>query len=671
MAVNSTEDLDDPVMGNYLYSSTPSTDNTANIPLAYSDQPSNNKATRGAGPKQDLAFAGVSGLNIGDVLNPSLPSAYTMADVNVTPSGHVIEYNDTPGGERIRIKHTKGAGIDILPDGSIAVAVAGRHIITVRGDQTIVVMGNANYEFGGDLNFNVKGDFNLKCSNFNTMVNGNKTDTIIGSLRENISGNRGDIVNGNSSTTTLGSTTLTTLGSLTSITKGAATMAAQGKMQVLGGGALKMSAQGGIDITSTNINIGANSLTAIGNSGTIGGENIHLYGYNARLTKSVIAESMQADTLHGDLDGTAAFAQVANQANIAAALGGGGASIPPLTNTATNTSSTALPNGSIMTEYLTQSSKGIVNVTVDDVEIKKMMDRSQFNGGTSALPLSTTQVRSKLRDPANMANGEFTSNMVASGTLSPQFSQTSAPAVNRTVGKSPAPVRGVTPVGRGGNRESQGVFQPAPAVGSRQFVPGVNYFITSKSTITPGTLLADGVPLSTFIAGEGDRSTINHVTIAADRQQLARNLQLQAQVLQYVNRGPRSKFAEYTLKVIEGIYKPGPQETSTAGSLNELAAQGRCVVYELINNSTGKVDNTKTFELATSLKNVIQYDKLILDYDHFNPDGSINVQLIVVTPNLSDKYAASYKFDLETRYNNNVQSAELVEITTKPAGIPI
>ena len=320
-----------------------------------------------------------------------------------------------------------------------------------------------------------------------------------------------------------------------------------------------------------------------------------------------------------------------------------------------------------MTEYLTQSSKGIVNVTIDDVEIKKMMDRSQFNGGTSSLPLSTTQVRSKLRDPANMGNGEFTSNMVASGTLSPQFSQTSAPAVNRTVGKSPTPVRGSTPVGRGGNRESQGVFQPAPAVGNRQFVPAVKYFITSKSTINPGTLLADGVPLSTFTAGEGDRSNINHVTSTANRQQLARNLQLQAQILLYVNSGRRSKFADYTLKVIEGIYKPGPQETSTAGSLNELAAQGRSVVYELINNSTGKVNAAKTFELATSLKSIALYDKLILDYDHFNPDGSMNVQLIVVTPNVSEKYAASYKFELETRYNNNVQSAELVEVLGKPA----
>lgn len=646
-----------------------SVDPPANIPLAYSGRPNINKANIG-GPaaSHNLAFAGVSNVNAGSTLNPALPTDYTRTDANVTPSGHMIEYNDTPGGERIRFKHRSGAGIDMLPDGSIAIAVKGKHVLTVMDDATVVIMGNANYEFNGDLNFNVKGDFNLKCTNFNTEVAGNKTDNITGALRETIGTNRGETIKGNHSVTTLGSHTSTIVGNHSLVAKGTSNMAAQGKMQILGGGAMKVSAQGGFDLSSTNINIAGNSTTVIGNSGTMGGENVHLYGFNARLTESVFAKAMQADTFHGDLDGTAAFAQKADQANLAAALPGPSNTIPALTNTAVNGTSTALPNGTLMNQYLNVSSKGIINVTIDEKEIIKMIDRSQFNGGTSSGNLSTTQVRSRLRDEANLGNAEFCSNMVASGVLSPQYSQTAAPGIGRTVGRAPTPVRGSTPIGGGATDQSQRVFQPAAPATQRRFIPNLNYMIKSTTTVNPSTLLAKGVPLSMFISGEGDRANINHITDMNQRRQIARNLQVQAQILLYVNGSPRSQFVNTTLKVIEGIYKPGAAETVTPEGLNDLAMQGRCVVYELINNDTGKVDPALTFELATALKNIAMYDKLILDYDNYNPDGSMNVQLIVTSPQMSETYQGTFKYEIETRYNNKVQSAELVEITTAPSG---
>lgn len=664
----SDERFDDPYLGDDPVSQRSSVDPSANIPLAYSGRPTINKANIG-GPSSfhNLAYAGVSNVNTGNTLNPALPSDYTKTDANVTPSGHMIEYNDTPGGERIRFKHKSGAGIDMLPDGSIAIAVKGKHVLTVMEDATVVIMGNANYEFNGDLNFNVKGDFNLNCTNFNTNVLGNKTDNIAGALRETIGTNRGETIKGNHSVTTLGSFTSTVIGNSSNITKGASNIAAQGKMQILGGGAMKMSAQGGFDLSSTNINIAGNSTTVIGNSGTMGGENVHLYGFNARLTESVFATAMQATTFHGDLNGTAGYALKADQSNTSNAPGPFNI-IPPLTNTAVNGASTALPNGALMSQYLTVSSKGIVNVTIDDAEIIKMVDRSKFNGGTSSGNLTTTQVRSKLRDEANLGNAEFCSNMVASGVLSPQYSQTSAPGVGRTVGQAPAPIRGSTPVGAGPADQSQRVYQPAAPSTQRRFIPNLNYMITSTTNVTPSTLLAKGVPLSMFIGGEGDRSNINHITDMNQRRQIARNLQVQAQILLYVNGSPRSQFVNYTLKVIEGIYKPGAAETVTPEGLNDLAMQGRCVVYELINNDTGKTDSALTFELATALKSVALYDKLILDYDNYNPDGSINAQLIVTTPQMSETYQGSFKYEIETRYNNKVQSAELVEITTSPSG---
>ena len=41
---------------------------------------------------------------------------------HTTPAGHTIEYNDTPGSERIMIRHMNGDGVNIGPDGSIIIS---------------------------------------------------------------------------------------------------------------------------------------------------------------------------------------------------------------------------------------------------------------------------------------------------------------------------------------------------------------------------------------------------------------------------------------------------------------------------------------------------------------------------------------------------------------------
>ena len=91
-------------------------------------------------------------------------------------------------------------------------------------------------------------------------------------------------------------------------------------------------------------------------------------------------------------------------------------------------------------------------------------------------------------------------------------------------------------------------------------------------------------------------------------------------------------------------------------------SRGRAVVYELIYEN-GQVDNEKTFDLAIYLKNLLQFDKLILDYDIYNPDGSLNVQLILVMPEIIPPWTVTYQNEVETRFNNYVQSTnELMEI---------
>ena len=122
------------------------------------------------------------------------------------------------------------------------------------------------------------------------------------------------------------------------------------------------------------------------------------------------------------------------------------------------------------------------------------------------------------------------------------------------------------------------------------------------------------------------------------------------------------QFRDHRLVVVEGLYEKGPTETLKGGSLNDLASDGRVVVYELVGND-GKIDRSTSFDLAVFWKDNFDYDKIILDYDTFDPDGSLNTQIIVVMPNVPDTYRVSFKKDIETRFNNNIQSVnELVEL---------
>ena len=52
-----------------------------------------------------------------DVSAPS-PSMYPSNYAMETPSGHSFEIDDTPGHERILLKHHTGGGIEIQPSGS-------------------------------------------------------------------------------------------------------------------------------------------------------------------------------------------------------------------------------------------------------------------------------------------------------------------------------------------------------------------------------------------------------------------------------------------------------------------------------------------------------------------------------------------------------------------------
>ena len=648
------EEKDDELIGDEPGETSPGTfdDPSGSFPPKdYWYQSSLNKGWRGADNKQ-LGYFGADGQDL-KITSPELPTEATKNDINTTPSGHVIEFNDTPGGERILIKHKTGAGIDILPDGSIGISVGKSHIMTIKDDMTIVVSGNASYDFKGDVDFKVAGDFNVSALNMNVNLKGNLTETIKGNHRETVTKNKGTVVQENKSETIIGANSNTTLGNNTNITKGELKLVGEGVVSLHSGNILYMTGENSTDISSPSANIAANSLLLMGSTGTIGGEGVVMYGKGA-----TFGEGVTAPTFTGSLNGNALTATQAGRAGTAGFGAGGSAG----SHTSVSTPTTVTPTSTILSDYLNQGGKGVMNVSIDETELTNAFNKASETGGLSTTEMTTNEIRSKFRDPNNRANEQFVSHAVATGKLNSEYANAAAPGVGRIAAKSGTQFRGQTKIGnRGTNTFSD--FTPTSISTIKRFLPNLNTIISNTDNVTSATKLAEGITVANFLSGSGEISNFN-TTKKEDRAKIARNLQANAYIMKWINNNRTSgAFSDYTLKVVEGYYEPASGESLVSGDVKDLATKGRAVVYELIHNSSGLADDRKTFELAIYLKDLVQYDKMILDYDNYSPSGSINTQLIITVPEINESYSTTFDRQIETRFNNAVQSnSDFIEV---------
>jgi len=128
-----------------------------------------------------------SGANVSQTepLSTSDLSTYPECSVLETASGHMIEIDDTPNNERLRLYHKSGSYIEIQPDGSIIQKSTGpaSHYIHVGDIKKHVIAGVKEYIemnkeeiIGGSLLSNVKGNVKLHVQgNLDWVVDGNIT----------------------------------------------------------------------------------------------------------------------------------------------------------------------------------------------------------------------------------------------------------------------------------------------------------------------------------------------------------------------------------------------------------------------------------------------------------------------------------------------------------------
>ena len=132
---------------------------------------------------------------------PSYNPLYPYNKAYETESGHLIEFDDTPGNERITFTHRSASFIDFYPTGTRVekttrsnysitmgdnfVHIMGRCLVTVGEGVYIKVLGDVNLEcdnnlnvgVAGDANFSVGGAFNIKAKTYNANID--QTSTVV------------------------------------------------------------------------------------------------------------------------------------------------------------------------------------------------------------------------------------------------------------------------------------------------------------------------------------------------------------------------------------------------------------------------------------------------------------------------------------------------------------
>lgn len=99
-----------------------------------------------------------------------------------TESGHLIEFDDTPGNERLYIWHRKGQYIELTKTGDVNIKVINDNKRVTGNNDFDIVIKDKNIHVGGNLNIHVN-------QNANINVAGNVDLSVGGNMDTDVSGN--------------------------------------------------------------------------------------------------------------------------------------------------------------------------------------------------------------------------------------------------------------------------------------------------------------------------------------------------------------------------------------------------------------------------------------------------------------------------------------------------
>lgn len=125
-----------------------------------------------------------------DELDITYGTEYPYNHVRQSESGHIQEWDDTPGQERIHEYHKAGTFYEIDKDGNKVTRIvgdsyevtAGSNFVNVKGSVNLTIDSNCNTYIKGNYNLKVDGDINTTARNIVENISGNVTTRITGNL---------------------------------------------------------------------------------------------------------------------------------------------------------------------------------------------------------------------------------------------------------------------------------------------------------------------------------------------------------------------------------------------------------------------------------------------------------------------------------------------------------
>ena len=243
--------------------------------------------------EKDEAYYGNADWTEPEVSGGTIPF-YPFNLVKETQSGHVEEFDDTPGAKRYHRYHPSGSFEEVIDDGTRIIKVVGKDYemvlngknvyvngnlnLTVAGDKRELIQGNYHLEVEGDMTMNLHQSWQTKVEmNQETEVNGYRVTSVIeddnlsvmlgdqninlfaGSRTDFVSTDLRTTVNGDVKFTNYGTNTLTSIGdmkvtvangTLTTTTSGVITLETASNMVTDIGGTLTETIGGTHTLTS-------------------------------------------------------------------------------------------------------------------------------------------------------------------------------------------------------------------------------------------------------------------------------------------------------------------------------------------------------------------------------------------------------------------------------------
>ena len=444
-----------------------------------------NKAARGS--KVNDLYVGGGDFGVSLNIQPQRPSEYPFNDVNETPSGHVVEYDDTPGGERVLIKHRTGAGVEMRADGSVIISAVNNKVEVTGGDQTVIIEGNGNLVYQGNLNMKVTGDYNVDVGgNYNVNVAGSQNESIEHNHRTTVTGNSEYITKKTKTTKTVGTSTDVMLSDFNQFVKFDMKTLAEGNIQLSSEETVLITGKEGFAATSKNTNItGAKYVSVMGQKGAIGGRMVDFTGNAFMGGEGAVAFNSGA-AFYGTLFGKASEAILANKSDTAdlalrsfmaenarsslTAVTAGTAAVGPAIFTPPNAAAMPLVagihiptpadeqqytssgagegpiNGEFVVGHSTNGDYSIRTVVIDggDVLKNKTLLTDDYFNVFDKIP-TTQEIRSAFRNSSS--RDTVGGVLVAEERLNPEYKSQTPPAIGRTAKKSPSSRFGFEPIG--------------------------------------------------------------------------------------------------------------------------------------------------------------------------------------------------------------------------------